>query len=230
VAGEEHGVRELGGQADLAQARDDFLQALVARQAWREVFWGGAGCGVGLVLEPGRPEAEPVVGAGQELEFERGQAPAKKGKDMLSWLLDIPAFPCFVVAYMTGILLLAQPNKPPACPEADHLAELEARLTRLEARLKEMDAHMLRVDTLVVEILCKHLGIIAGDEAGESDSDNHGSGDDCDRADVHGGELRGVAGPVPVADHGEPVGRRVCRRHRAGDDAGGVLEPAGVQD
>ena len=143
---------------------------------------------------------------------------------MFNWLQNGPLLA--IVASLTVIALCISPLETLLKKQ---IAELEARLTRLEARLKEMDAHMLRVDTLVAGILCKHLGIIAGDEAGESDSDN-GSGDDCDSADVHGGELRGVAGALPVADHGEPVGRRVCRRHRAGDDAGGVLEPAGVQD
>lgn len=72
VGPEEHGVREFRAEADLPQARDDFLEARGCAGLLR------LDSSVWLVLEVARLDPEPVMALGglQELVFQRGQAPA----------------------------------------------------------------------------------------------------------------------------------------------------------
>ena len=140
---------------------------------------------------------------------------------MLSWLQESPAVTCSVIAAMTLVALLMPDGRHYYAREARSMAELEARAARLEARVAGLSEHMLRLDALVVEILCRQLRITG--EAGGGDSEGNAR---CG-ADMHGGELRSVAGDEPVAGGPEPLDGRVQCRHRAGAGAAGVLAAAG---
>jgi hypothetical protein len=126
VGREEHSVGQLGREADLAEARDDLVEA-------RGDVRGGPGVGVGVVLERVGLEPEPGLarragGGREELVLERGKAPMGKGEDMFNWLQDSPLVA--LIASFTAIALLISPLE----TLIKQMAELEARVARLEAR------------------------------------------------------------------------------------------------
>ncbi len=191
VAREEHGVRELRGQADLAQAREDLVEAHVGRRALGGL---GPGLGVGVVLEPRGPEPEPdlareVGGGGQELVLEGGQAPDSMGGSSMQSEPTRLAITALVVATM--ILYFAKARS-------------------LELRVRRLEAWRAGIRAVARDI--------RGPGYTPPENDAIPRGPRLNDSDMHGDQLRSVADGHPVADCVVAVGGRVFDRAVAGTE------------